>query len=70
MPTADAPEPLLAGEEGASPTYAVSVTMISTVAAADETIGLRQRGLRLEYATLGWNAAELARSRPRCAART
>jgi divalent metal cation (Fe/Co/Zn/Cd) transporter len=25
------------------------------VAAAEETIGLRQRGLRLEYATLGWN---------------
>ena len=25
------------------------------MAAAEETIGLRQRGLRLEYATLGWN---------------
>jgi divalent metal cation (Fe/Co/Zn/Cd) transporter len=29
--------------------------MISIVAAADETIRLRRRGLRLEYATLGWN---------------
>jgi divalent metal cation (Fe/Co/Zn/Cd) transporter len=25
------------------------------VAAAEETIGVRRRGLRLEYATLGWN---------------
>jgi divalent metal cation (Fe/Co/Zn/Cd) transporter len=25
------------------------------VAAVEDTIGLRQRGLRLEYATLGWN---------------
>jgi divalent metal cation (Fe/Co/Zn/Cd) transporter len=29
--------------------------MISIVVAADETIRLRWRGLRLEYATLGWN---------------
>jgi divalent metal cation (Fe/Co/Zn/Cd) transporter len=29
--------------------------MMSIVAAADETIRLRRRGLRLEYATLGWN---------------
>ena len=29
--------------------------MISIVTAADETIRLRRRGLRLEYATLGWN---------------
>jgi divalent metal cation (Fe/Co/Zn/Cd) transporter len=29
--------------------------MISIVAAAYETIRMRRRGLRLEYATLGWN---------------
>jgi divalent metal cation (Fe/Co/Zn/Cd) transporter len=29
--------------------------MISIVAVADHTIRLRRRGLRLEYATLGWN---------------
>jgi divalent metal cation (Fe/Co/Zn/Cd) transporter len=29
--------------------------MISIVAAADETIRLHRRGLRLEYATLAWN---------------
>jgi divalent metal cation (Fe/Co/Zn/Cd) transporter len=31
------------------------VAMISIVAVADHTIRLRRRGLRLEYATLGWN---------------
>jgi len=35
--------------------FARWVAMISIVARADETIRLRRRGLRLEYATLGWN---------------
>jgi hypothetical protein len=29
--------------------------MIATVSTADQTIRLRRRGLRFEYATLGWN---------------
>jgi divalent metal cation (Fe/Co/Zn/Cd) transporter len=33
----------------------VGVAVIAIVAAADETIRLRRRGLRLEYATLAWN---------------